>query len=127
MSGMDFKVDTNNYLGYEFQSWQRQQYALALSKPNLYFENREKIISSIRDNAVKNVYKTLYNILSNGTNLEDQTIIKPPPKYPQQLISQIALEASQTMQEIMERAVELLLPADFKKIAEGRLNEKSRA
>ena len=44
LSASSFKVDPNNYLGHNYQDFLSQIYALALSKPNDYFELRRKIV-----------------------------------------------------------------------------------
>ena len=48
MSGMDFKVNTDNYLGFEFSQFQTDMYSLALSDPKSYFLMRKTVLESIK-------------------------------------------------------------------------------
>jgi hypothetical protein len=125
MSGLDFQVDTGDYLGFNHQGFLREMYSLALSNPSKYFEIREKVIKSMRDENVKMIYKTLYNALVLGTNAAGSEICRPP-HYPKQEVATITLGAAQTIQKIFEDAVELILPADFKRLAEERLSTKAK-
>jgi hypothetical protein len=68
MASLDFQVDTSDYLGFDHQSFLREMYSQALSNPAKYFETREKVIKSMRDENVKMIYKTLFNALVSGTN-----------------------------------------------------------
>ena len=48
------------------------------------------------------------------------------PNYPKQLVNQFALGAAKTIDKISEDAVELLLPRDYKSIANERTSTKSK-
>jgi hypothetical protein len=56
----------------------------------------------------------------------DKFADKFKPNYPKQLVNQFALGASKTIDKIAEDAVELLLPRDYKSIANERTSTKSK-
>ena len=123
---MNFEVNTSNYLGYDYQSWQRKQYANALKDPSKYAQMREDVISSMRNDAVRDVYQTISLALTKGLSKQNQFLCDPPC-YPDQLVAELALEGSQTMERIMQKCVDIIIPRDYQDLANNRLHEQSKA
>ena len=86
-----------------------------------------------------NQYNIYYNLLTNGVKADGATSIFTgldggapaaadlfKPKYPKQLVNQFALGAAKTIDKISEDAVELVLPRDYKSIANERTSTKSK-
>ena len=123
----DFKLDTADYLSIEYSAFRDDMLELALSKPSDYFALRKKVLQKVKKDAVANMYKTYYNLLSAGLDLEDQPIDDLfKPHYPKQLVNQFALGAAKTIDKIAEDAIELLLPRNYKDIANERTSTKSK-
>jgi len=125
---MSFSVEPSDYLGFDYEQFKEAQYKLALSNPSQYFTQREAIIKSVRNQAVTDIYATIYNALTTGTDKGGRNLIVPGvvPHYPRQEVSKFALSAAQTLAKISESAVDLILPKNFQEIALKRTHDKSR-
>ena len=137
----DFKIDAADYLSIDYESYRDEMLELALATPAAYFALRKAVLKAVKKQAVMTQYDVYYNLLTEGKNAEGgsifsglpsseqpkselQTLFKP--KYPKQLVNQFALGASKTIDKISEDAVELILPRDFKSIANERTSTKSK-
>ena len=123
----DFKLDTADYLSIEYSAFRDDMLELALSKPSEYFALRKTVLKAVKKDAVENMYKTYYNLLSAGTDVSGSKIADGfVPHYPKQLVNQFALGAAKTIDKIAEDAIELLLPRNYKDIANERTSTKSK-
>lgn len=131
MSVNNFEIDTENYLGLGYEQFKNASYALALSNPSEYFRIRQAVIQSVKTDAVKDIYKTFYNILTTGTDKLGSKVIVDikgvRPQYPSQKVSEIALQASRTMDEILNEVIDIILPADYESLANHRAKQLSKA
>ena len=124
----DFKLDTADYLSIEYNSFRDDMLELALSKPSEYFALRKTVLKAVKKDAVENMYKTYYNLLSAGTDVSGSKIADGfVPHYPKQLVNQFALGAAKTIDKIAEDAIELLLPRNYKDIANERTSTKGKS
>ena len=127
----NFEVNPANYLGFEYEAYKNDLYALALSKPSEYFELRKNVLKSVKTDAIGDIYSTFSKILGPGQNKAGTEIIKTStapaykPSYPSQEISKIALKAARTLDEILNEVIEIILPSDFKQLANTRAIQKS--
>jgi hypothetical protein len=55
-----FKVSTKNQLGLDFQKTRAKLLSLDLSKPEQYFDLREKVITTITENSVEKAYEAYW-------------------------------------------------------------------
>jgi hypothetical protein len=95
---------------------------------------RQAVLKSVKNDAIKALYQTLYNVLLNGTNAAGTVaLIKSPsmppikPGVPKDKINSIALSAVATMEEILNDVVEMLLPIDFNTIMSKKLTQQGLA
>jgi hypothetical protein len=124
----DFKLDTADYLSIEYSAFRDDMLELALSKPSEYFALRKTVLKAVKKDAVENMYKTYYNLLSAGTDVSGSKIADGfVPHYPKQLVNQFALGAAKTIDKIAEDAIELLLPRNYKDIANERTSTKGKS
>ena len=141
---MDFKVDTSNFLGLSNAKYKNDLLKLALTKPEDYFKLRAQVLEAITENQVKTMFNTFYYVMTTGcvgaTTKDDgdnagegilgggdgtKNIFVPNMAYQQ--VSDFALDASKTIQAICEDCVEILLPLNYRNLAEGRLARKGDA
>ena len=144
MGDMNFKVDTANFLGLSNAKYKNNLLKLALTKPEDYFKLRATVLESITENQVKAMFNMFYYVMttghvntsatgdgSSGTNagagiqLDGEDVFKSNMAYQQ--VSDFALDASKTIQQICEDCVEILLPLNYRNLAEGRLARKGDA
>jgi hypothetical protein len=129
----NFMVDTSDFLGFKYAEYCNEMYALALAKPSDYFDLRKKVLQSAKTDAVSDLYKTFYNLLSKGQDKTGKPIITTAtsgdiqPSYPQQKVNEFALSAAATLDKIIQEAINIILPLDYKQIATERLAQKGGA
>jgi hypothetical protein len=126
-----FGVDTDNYLGFQYESYKRSQYAAALTKYSDYAKIREDVIKSVQRDAVGNMYKTISAILISGKDLSGNQVVKingqpAAPNYPAQDVSKIALAASETLNDILLEVVEKIMPSDHLELAYKRMKQTNK-
>ena len=130
-----FKVAPKNILGLEAQSFKSKLLALALSEPKVYFDLRDRVYTSIVENAVANAYELYWSILTVGKYKDDggnmvqiQYTDKAgtknfAPKLPESEVNTFALEVAEAVKDIAERAVERVMPMEYKDLAVRRSKE----
>jgi hypothetical protein len=126
----NFKVDPASFLGLDYAEYKNNIYAKALSEPSEYFKLRKAVLKKVKTDAVTDLYTTFYNLLTDGTDKGGQAIeglTDPPPHYPSQKVSEFALSAAKTLDDILNECIEIILPIDYKDLASRRLEEKGRA
>jgi spore maturation protein CgeB len=124
----NFKVNTENFLGMQADSSRERLYSLALSHPDRYFALREKVISSMRNQIVEQFYTIIYNGLTTGTDLRNQKIDDLfTPCLPDQEVNKFAINCAASIRAMCQSAVEKVLPADFKALANQRGADAARA
>lgn len=127
-----FQLDTDDVLGFNYQAYVSEIRALALSRPAEYFELRSQVLQKVKSDAVGNLYKTFFNVLSTGKDLQGNPIGKLgtgnyKPSYPSQKINDFAIGVASDLAEHINKAIDIILPDDFEKLASGKLNLKGRA
>ena len=113
------EVDSLNYLGIDFDDYRSRVYSYALAYPADYLSMREIVVTTVRNEAVKNLYRTFRNAMMTGTTDGSTPICKKPkhvelfkPKMPKHLVETFCLSAAQTLRRICEECVNELLPRD---------------
>ena len=126
MSKSNFEINTDDYMGFEFEEYLNDINAMAISKPAEYYKMRSEVLAEVKKKVVKDVYTAYYTLLTtkivgqfNGKDLV--------PNYPTQKASKFALEASATTRAIINKALEIVLPIDFTNIAHSKLMQKAEA
>ena len=138
----DFKINPADYLSIDYEAFRDDMLELALSNPAEYFKLRKVVLQAVKRQACMTQYEVYYQLLSEGNTADGNAIFltrgittdlptpetraKFKPHYPKQLVNQFALGASKTIDKISEDAVELLLPRDYKSIANERTSTKSK-
>lgn len=138
MSGFDFRINPSDYLGIEHEKFKSEMLQLALSKPSEYFELRKKVLERVKRDAVNKQYSIYYWLLTEGTlpagdgtnsatsiigTAQHYDIFQP--KLPPQMVNEFALKAAKTIDAIAEEAIEMILPMNYKKIADDRTMQKT--
>ena len=136
-SDQNFKVNVNNYLAHEYNEFKNDLYRLALTNPDKYFEIRKNLLRKVEYDAVGGLYNSFYSALVDGV-AQDGSPLFPigqssgglfsasgstnvKPSYPQQKVNQFCLDASSTLNEIIQELVEMLMPIDYNTLMNKRL------
>ena len=125
--GDRFAIDTSDFLGINYDSYKNDLYAMALSTPADYMKLRKETLSVVKNQCIKDIYTQFYNLLSKGEDLNGTQIGSlPAPGYPAQMVSKFALKAARTLDSILEEAIEIILPLNFKELSTKRLEDQSK-
>ena len=122
-----FEVDTSDYLGFQYEEYLNELMAIAMSKPADYYKMRADTLKELKQVVVKTVYDTYYNLLTKGTINTKEPLGSLKPHYPAQKASQFSLSASKTINDILNSALDIILPANHLYVAKLKLTEKGNA
>ena len=125
----NFRVDTNDVLGFNYEAYIADVRAIALSDPSKYFALRKTVMEKVRRDAVGSIYTTFFNVLTAGTDVNDDAIsgFDYKPCYPSDKVSLFAQKAAKHMTQFCNECVDIILPDNFEKLAERKLNIKGQA
>ena len=126
-----FYLDVENSLGLKYNEYVNQIRALALAKPSDYFKMKAAVMKSVKSDAISDLYKTLFNILSlgkskGGANIDKMGTAGFEPCYPSQLINALALDAASTLNDHLNKVLDIILPDDFESLAAKRIEIKGK-
>jgi hypothetical protein len=122
----NFRVNAPQYLGHQYQEFCNDLYALAISEPDKYFTMRKNVLKKVKQDAIGAIYDTFYNLLVEGRVGTSNVFVNDmQPQYPEQKVSEIALSAANTLDNILNKVIELVLPIDYRDIALKRIGERA--
>ena len=127
---MNWRVDVSDYMGHKYEQYKAKLYGLALSKPSEYYELKSNVIGVLNEKIAEHVYKIFFDLLTEGTLPDKGSLMiganKIKPSWPGQAATAFALDASNEIDKIITKCVEILLPASHLDIANLQLKEKSK-
>jgi len=123
----NFQVNTSDYLGFKYEEYLNELMAIAMSKPSEYYDMRAKTLKALKQDVIETIYNTYYGLLTTGVINGTNTLNNLTPSYPQQKASQFSLAASKTINEILNSALEIILPANHLDVAKMKLSQKGEA
>ena len=126
-----FRVAPRNILGLQAQKFKSKLLALALAEPATYFQLRDNVYQSIVETNVEMSYNLYWDILTigqvNGTQItvEDKegNEFNFTPNLPESEVNTFALEVAEAVKDIAERAVDRVMPMEYKDLAVRRSKE----
>ena len=126
MSVNNFQVDVLNVLGLNFNEYLSKVKALSLTNPTKYSEIRIEVSSIIINNAMHDLYLTLFHALTKGNNKDGKSSLingkfgsgsELIPSYPSQMSSEYAISICRAMEIELRKIVELLFPSSYTNVA----------
>ena len=127
MSTQNFQVDTSDYLGFQYEEYLNELMSIAVSKPSEYYKMRSDTLKELKQVVVKTVYETYYNLLTKGVVNGKTPLNELEPHYPAQKASQFSLGASKTINDILNSALDIILPPNHLDVAKLKLTQKGEA
>jgi hypothetical protein len=145
MSDFNFKIDPSNYGGIDHEAYRSDMLQLALSQPTVYTQLRKDVLHAVKKEAVNSQYAIYFYLLTEGCKVAPNGkdlgvsvlnfdgsksqaqagVFKPHVPY--QVVNEFALKASKTIDRISEEAIEMILPKDWKEIADNRTFTKTKS
>ena len=123
----NFQVDTSDYMGFKYEEYLNELMAIAVSKPSEYYKMRSDTLKLLKQGIITQIYTTYYTLLTTGQINGSSPLGNLVPSYPQQKASQFSLAASKTINEILNSALDIILPANHLDVAKMKLTEKGSA
>jgi hypothetical protein len=137
----NFKINPADYAGIDHESYRSDMLQLALTQPTEYTQLRKEVLNIVKKTAVNSQYAIYYYLLTVGQEAGSgnggESILKGKfseemqktfcPKVPAQIVNEFALKAAKTIDKIAEEAIEMILPADWKQIADNRTFSKTKS
>ena len=124
-------LDVNNYLNNDYAAYSDKVHAKALSNPSAYFEYREKVSKQLKADAIKNLYATIYYALRFGQRADETDLVPDmiagSPNVSDQNINEIAISIAKTLNEQLDKIVDIIAPVSASGAASGRLKSLGNA
>jgi len=140
----NFKIDPSDYRGIEHEEFRTNLLNLALTRPTEYNKLRMNVLKKVKKAAVESQYSIYYYLLTEGCSVGTDGKTKSNnilfgltdgteahqgifiPRVPKHIVNEFALKASATIDKIAEEAINMILPDDWKTIADQRLYTKTK-
>ena len=131
----NFKVNPSDFRGIEHEKFRTRLLNLAITKPTEYNNLRMQVLEKVKEKAVNSQYNIYYYLLTAGRNeANDRSIIEGEdnadlfvPRVPANVVNEFAMKASATIDKIAEEAIEMIMPDDWKDVADKRLYTKTKS
>lgn len=126
MSVNNFQVDVLNVLRLNFNDYLSKVKALSLTNPTKYADIRIEVSSIIINNAMHDLYLTLFHALTKGNNKDGRSSLINGkygsgsdliPSYPHQMASEYGISICRAMEIELRKIVELLFPTAYTNVA----------
>ena len=124
----NFRIDPNQYLGHDFEDFLNQIQAFLLVNPKGFLQMKNDVSKRLKRDAIKNLYNTIFSVFQKGVDgngrplfvVDNQAI---NPKYPLGHTIEFILSASQTMDNILKKQLDILLPDRFSQLTTASLGK----
>jgi len=137
----NFKVNPSDFRGIEHEKFRTRLLNLAITEPTKYNQLRMDVLEKVKEAAVNSQYNIYYYLLTTGMNekndghiLENTPSEKSNslaamfvPRVPANVVNEFAMKASATIDKIAEEAIEMIMPDDWKDVADKRLYTKTKS
>ena len=123
----NFEVNTSDCLGFQYEEYLNNVMAIAMSTPAKYYQMRADTLKELKQIVVNQVYETYYKLITTGKVNGKDPLGGLIPHYPQQKAPQFALQASKTINEILNSALDIILPPNHLDLAKIKLTQKGEA
>ena len=130
-NGIDdkFFVDPANFGGHQYQQYKSKLMAAAMTTPSEYYDMQYEVIDKLNVAIGQKIYKDLFLLLTkgklpNGTQLTIGSQ-RLNPAFPSQTAADFCIEAGNTINEIIRKATEIILPESHLDIAKMQMEKKS--
>ena len=125
---MNFTVDVENYLSFQFDDHKNKMLALSLANPSSYEAGRASMVEAIRNKTVKDFYTTLMSVMTTGKLLTGANIISGVSVgYPKQDAAKFCISAAETLNKICVECVDIIMPPPYSRIALQRDSDLGKA
>ncbi len=124
---MSLTIVPTEVLGIKYQQFLNKQKAVCLKTPDVYVEQREKILVALTNSVIDKLYTDIKALLSTGamTGL-DQTFHPKNCNYPPQKINDVIMNIVGQLAEGLNHVVDIVCPEDYLKYTDSKLNIQAK-
>ena len=128
-----YDVSILNVMGRHQKSARNKLYAEAIKNPDGYISLRDSMETLVIDENINRLYKMFKSLLLSGTDEEGNQIFTYvdgrayAPRLPEATITKFAIRASETLEKILEEAMEEVYPEGYGDLAKKKSAELTRA
>ena len=129
----NMELDISNLIGLDFKKHQNRIYSLALSTPAKYFDLRETVMDKVQTQILRDIYKIFRNALVKGQDKDGipfrtaAMVSLGEPKYPEQLVNNMACECVASLQVHINKIIDILVPEKMETIASTQMTISGKA
>jgi hypothetical protein len=126
----NLRLKPTTYLGLDYNRYKNEMYKLCLTDSSKYYTLRSDLEETIYFQAIDGLYDSIHHALTKGMEKDGTTPLGLPmaPNLPQSVVNDVCMSACETLNSILQKEVmERLMPVDYEKMMNARLEEKGRA
>ena len=124
----NFRIDPNQYLGHDFEDFQNILQAFSLTSPKGYLMMKSEVAKKLKRDAIRNLYNTMFTVFQKGLDSNGRPLFVidgevRQPRYPLGHTNEFVLSASETMDSILAKMLEILMPRRYTELTEKSLGK----
>ena len=124
----NWRIDPNQYLGHDFEDFQNILQAYSLTSPKGYLMMKSEVSKKLKRDAIRNLYNTMFTVFQKGLDSNGRPLFVidgqvQAPKYPLGHTNEFVLSASETMDSILAKMLEILMPRRYTELTEKSLGK----
>ena len=124
----NWRIDPNQYLGHDFEDFQNIVQAFSLTSPKGYLLMKNDVAKRLKRDAIRNLYNTMFSVFQKGIDGNGRPLFVidgevRQPRYPLGHTNEFVLSASETMDSILAKMLEILMPRRYTELTEKSLGK----
>jgi hypothetical protein len=117
-------------MGHKYEQYKNKLNAKEMTKPSAYYDTQSVVIEQLNEQIAQYVYQIFYDLLTvgklpNGGQLSIDGVALEP-SWPAQAATKFSLEASNEIDAIITKCVEIILPKSILEISKMQMATKSK-
>ena len=124
----NWRIDPNQYLGHDFEDFQNTLQAFSLTSPKGYLMMKSEVAKKLKRDAIRNLYNTMFTVFQKGLDGNGRPLFVIDgevrlPRYPLGHTNEFVLSASETMDSILKKMLEILMPERYTQLTAASLGK----
>jgi hypothetical protein len=117
-------------MGHKYEQYKNKLNAKAMTKPSAYYDTQSVVIEELNEQIAQYVYQIFYDLLTVGKLPSGGQLsidgVALQPSWPAQAATKFSLEASNEIDAIITKCVEIILPKSILEISKMQMATKSK-
>ena len=140
----NFRLDPVNYLSIDNEAFRQRMLEISIVTPTRYFAIRRVVLAAVQKAFARDAYEIYYFLLTAGLQKDGKTSVLSEDKdnecgfgseihmrtafkpcIPAQMCNEFAMSVTKSVNEIAQKAVDMILPSNFINVATHRVANKT--